>query len=264
MNPKEKRMLSWVRNKLAGSVYLDCYTANAAAFEFARITRATKFIPDWWKSLAATTPTKYSFGNTSATLDRSTMKSCLGFIDLYKKSLCLPLWSELLLSVGPEGSEDYFWKYADGYSNIEIHPAEQRGGFLGPQNYQHFKLLSPWFLKCSEDIDFLMFDPSWGRDKQTSELIIPPGVLGFKNQFHTNINLFVRRLDGIPKTLHVPFNTPLVFIAPLTERKIVLRYHLINPEEEFNLARPTLTFNNQYKTIVKERRKNKKCLMKSK
>lgn len=257
-------MLKWLRNKLAGPVYVDCYTADPAVYDLARITRASKYLPGWWKHvpLYTTRPVHETF--PASAVEFGTMRSCIGFQDLYKTSFCLPMWSEFVISVDPEGSYNFVWRYADGRSDAEVHPEEQRGTFLPANKFQHVKLFSPWMLKCKENVSFLMHDTVWDKPNGDAGVIIPPGILEFKYQASVNINMFVEKLPDVSKTLTISYGTPLVFLTPLTERKVILRYHLVSKEELTTKARPMLSFRNIYKTIVKAKKEQEQCPMRSK
>ena len=44
----------WLRNKLDGPIYLDCYTSNSSVYKAARISSAINHLPMWWKRLLPT------------------------------------------------------------------------------------------------------------------------------------------------------------------------------------------------------------------
>ena len=118
---------------------------------------------------------------------------------------------------------------------------------MPPEHFQHLKLTSPWLLRCDEDINFLFFDPFWPSYEGEEVAIIPPGLLNFKHQPGTNINMFIRKLPDEARTVELKFNTPLVFITPLTERKVILRHHLVSPEHiSMYVDRPYATFRDSY------------------
>ena len=236
----------WLRNKLAGPVYVDCYTFNADVYNTARIKTATYYYPKWWKRLLPTVNRPVFDALQNLKRPASTMRHCVGFTDLFKKSFCLPLWSDLMIHVEPAMREGYAWKFADGRSTLGDHPAFQRGDFMPPEHFQHIKINSPWHLRCEEPIQFLFFDPFWPSYEGEETVIIPPGLLNFQYQSATNINLFVRKTENEPRTVDLEFNTPLVFITPLTDRKVILRYHLVSPAEMANITRPQVAFVDSY------------------
>lgn len=239
-------MLRWLRNKLDRPVYLDCYTADPDAYKVARIKSATHYLPSWWKRLSPTVQMPFTPAALNITCEISTMRHCVGFTDLFKKSFCLPLWSDIVISVNPVGTEGFLWQFADLKSDASEHPAYQRGDFLPHEHFQHLKLNSPWHLKCDEDINFLFFDPLWPSYTGEEQAIIPPGVMNYRYQSGTNINIFIRKLPDRPRQLELKFDTPLVFITPLTERKVILRHHLVTPQEIRSIQRPQTAFVGAY------------------
>jgi hypothetical protein len=102
-------------------VVIDCYTDNPHAFEYAKPSKATEFLPKWWKSLP-----KDGHAN---------MSRCAGFIDLYRKSYVLPMWSDFDVWFNPDGS--YNWQYADLRSEAQVHDQAQ---YTGWASWTHISL----------------------------------------------------------------------------------------------------------------------------
>ena len=243
----KQTLKKWLRNKLDGPVYLDCYTINDSAYKAARISSAINYLPAWWKRLLPSVERSVMDNLPSFKRPGSTMRHCVGLTDMFKKSFCIPLWSDLVIRLEPAMQDGYAWRYADGRSKLTEHDAFQRGDFMPPEHFQHIKLDSPWYLRCEEDINFLLFDPFWPSYEGEEVAIIPPGILNFKHQPGTNINMFIRKLPDEARDVTLKFNTPLVFITPLTERKVVLRHHLVSKEHiAMHVARPHVAFNNSY------------------
>jgi len=243
----KQTLKKWLRNKLDGPVYLDCYTCNHSAYKAARISSAINYLPAWWKRLLPSVERSVMDNLPSFKRPGSTMRHCVGLTDMFKKSFCIPLWSDLAIHVEPAMQEGYAWKFADGNSKLVDHPAFQRGDFMPPEHFQHLKLNSPWYLNCDENINFLFFDPFWPSYEGEEVAIIPPGLLNFQYQPGTNINMFIRKLENESRTVDLKFNTPLVFIMPLTERKVVLRHHLVSKEYAMmHVNRPQTAFVGSY------------------
>lgn len=253
-------MLKWLRNKLAGPVYVDCYTCRKDVYDYAKIQSATRFYPGWWKKLK----NKYGIVDPENEMfelrEAGTMRGCVGFTDLFRKALCIPLWSDIRITIGPVGSDFFKWKYADNVSAAGPHPREQRGDFMPDSHYQHLKLHSPWQLKCDEDVSFLFVDPIWTSNPDDG-VIIPPGVLEFKYQHATNINMLIARDPDLPRVLELKYGAPLAFLVPMTERRVVLRHHFVSREVFSTINKPILTFINAYSI---SRKRAEQCPMKSK
>lgn len=238
----------WLRKKLDTPVYLDCYTSNPDVYKTARIKSATYYLPAWWKRLLPGVDRPLLNEVPDFKHPVSTMRYCVGLTDMFKKSFCLPLWSDLLIHVEPAMVEGYAWKFADQRSKLSQHPAFQRGDFMPPEHFQHLKLDSPWHLRCDENINFLFFDPFWPTYEGEETVLIPPGLLNFQHQTGTHVNMFVRKLPDEARKVEIKFNTPLAFILPLTERKVVLRYHLVSNERLVAITRPHVSFGAAYRT----------------
>lgn len=240
-------MFKWLRNKIEKPIYLDCYTSNSSVYKAARISSAINYLPVWWKRLLPTVELPALKEAPNFMIPRTTMRHCVGFTDLFKKSFCIPMWSDLAVRLEPAMRDGYAWKFADTHSKLGDHPAFQRGDFMPPEHFQHIKLDSPWSLRCEEDINFLFFDPFWPSYEGEEVAIIPPGILNFRYQPGTNINMFIRKLPDEARHVDIKFNTPLVFITPLTERKVVLRHHLVSKEHISQYVdRPYVTFRDSY------------------
>lgn len=210
---------------------------------------AKKTIPSWFKNMPA--PVFTGPDNWQANL-----KVCKGFTETYKHGFDIPLWSDLWLEIGEKGTENYRWKYSDECSEIETHPSNEWGNRYAPTEYQHLKLISPWFLTCEEEVNFLAMEPPWLFD-ELGNISILPGVVNFKFQPTTHINLFFRREQERQEVI-LQAGMPVYHYVPLTERKVRIETHLISYEEFCNIRRSTssIKFINHYgarEKITKER-----------
>lgn len=239
-------MLKWLRNKLADPIYVDCYTKDAAALATAKFKPAIRAIPKWWRNLSTTVDAPIFEGALHATVPQATMRNCVGFIDLYKKSFCVPMPCDLQLYVGPQGSSEYYWRYSDGKGSLRPHPPLQMGEFMDGGAYQHFQLQSPWMLHCEEDVSFLMFDPFWHDGDDPDRVVAPPGVINFKYQSGLNCNIFVKKHVDEPRSVLIRYDSTLAFLLPITERKVIFRYSFMTPEDEAKLFQPRVGFSHSY------------------
>lgn len=253
----------WLVNKLQGPVYLDCYTCSEGAYAAAQIKNAARVMPKWWKDLSPTIDIPRITEEIGLRGEGPTMRGCVGLIDLFKNSFALPLWSDVSIGVAPEGEKGYYWKFADQRSEAGEHAPRQRGSFMDENKFQQIKIQSPWHLKCDEEVEFLLFDPFWLRGEEET-VLIPPGVVNYKYQSATNINMFIRKLPGESRTILLEYNTPIVFILPLTERKVILRHHLIGRDELPRITRAQVSFVSSYQKVklVAKTEGIQKCPMK--
>lgn len=258
-------MLSWIRNKLAKPVYVDCYTKNSNALVAAKLKPALKFIPAWWRDLPPTMEAPILEGVNHARYPVPTMRSCAGFMDLYKKSFCVPAPCDIQIYVGPEGSDEYYWRYSENDYALKAHPQFQMGGFMQQGTHQQLQLGSPWGLRCEEEINFLIFDPFWHDGDDPYRTLVPPGVVNFKYQSGLNCNIFVKRHPTEGRHVLIKYGSPLAFILPLTERKVVFRYSFMKPEDEAKLFHPRAKFSRAYEFVRRNiKHEEATCPMKSK
>ena len=194
-------------------VVLDCYTADPSVFEYAKIDKATKFFPDWWRNIPKDSPTP-------------TMKMCSGFLDLYKKSFVLPLWSDFFVTFKDDGS--FTWNYPlDTESSADWHGPHQYPNWVD-KSTQHLKLISPWVIHCDEEIYFQMSPVIYSRNN-LFDWVGLSGVVEYKYQHTTHVNIFFNLKEK--KEFSIEFGEPLLFILPITERKVIIKTHLVSKEE---------------------------------
>jgi len=234
-------------------IIVDCFTANQTAYEFYPIEKSSKYIPEWWKQLPVSKELPTSRGSMS--MEQSSIKRCPGFTSLYSTGYTLPLWSDLQVSTSVNGYE-YMFANSAFEPGIERHNEWQYGDEFN--NYWHMKIFSPWMLAQNKKCDFLMSPVIWNTPEHWSNFTILPGVVDFKHQHSTNINLFFEK--SREKVL-VSAGTPLYQIMPLTDADVECKIHLVDHVEINRLnKRNAGTFTNTYKNtkrLILE--KEKKC-----
>jgi hypothetical protein len=226
------------RLKRMRSVVVDCYTADPQVFAYARIERAGKFLPDWWKQLPADS-------------DKPNMRNCYGLLAQHAKSFVLPLWSDLDVELGRDG---YSWRFSDKKSNIEVHGGGQYVGWADAAQGAHLKLDAPWRFRCEEEIHFQWSDASWSKET-LFDYVSPSAVVEYKYQAATGVNLLFNT-SVRPKVVRLKHGQPLVYITPLTDRPVEFRCHLVS-REAFNAVAPvfpamTKKSYQTYKAIAKQ------------
>jgi len=235
-------------------IHLDCFTSEVIAHDFFPIDYSHKFFPQWWKDLPKVLDDPNQFwGMNSA-------KSCTGLNNFYSNGVTIPLWSDLLIQ---QESQNIKWVFSDRRTEMGHHLLKQLGNYLDEREYYHMKIISPWILKCKEDINFMWMQPTWSFNKP-KEIIIPPGIIDYKYQGGTHINFFFTLTEeNKQKNILIESGQPMVNIIPLSERKIKIHNHLISKEEylikgeDFGIS---FAFRNKYikrKKLMKD--KESKC-----
>jgi hypothetical protein len=201
-------------------IHLDCFTQDARVHKFHPISPATNFYPAWWKNLPKTVKTeKVWWGG-------STMKSCTGFIEYYKNSISIPLWSELVIGIQP--GTGVRWQFADHYTSAEVHNEEQFKNFVDPKSFLHLKILSPWLFKTKKSIKWSWNFPVWNYNTP-DELVILPGVINFKYIHSTHINMFINITQATEIFLNA--NTPIINLIPMSDNHVTIHNHLVDADE---------------------------------
>lgn len=229
------------------TVHVDCFTNLSVAYNYAKIDYASNFYPEWWKKLS-----KETFPPPRR-VPAPTMKTCQGIINLYQNNLIMPMWTDTIIqttenSIDVQFAEHWAW---------DQHPYEQREGYL--KAYHHAKIRSPWLFKSKKEIYWSFQKPMYNFDNPL-EYIIFDGVVDFKYQYTTNINMAFKKMN---KQTKIPFNQPLLLMTPHTEKRLVFKNHFLSKEEFLTLAEDgggTTTFVNKYLTNKKIRQsQEKKC-----
>ena len=235
-------------------IYIDCFTANASAHEYAPIQLANHFIPEWWKQLPKSFNLEYEKPHPPLVV--STMRRCAGFVNIYSRGLMLPLWSDLSIKATLEGVVG--WRYADRESNCDSHYPQEVGPMLEEANVTHIKIVSPWTFYCKENVQWYFTQPIWNH-KVTNDFYVPSGIINYKYQGTTHINIFIRRQDHFFTIEH---GTPMAHIVPLSDRPIKIKNHLLSKEEyqkKNSLHRPVFFENSYYKKMRLTQDKESKC-----
>jgi hypothetical protein len=218
-------------------ITLDCFTFDAGVYEYAKIDKASKFIPKEAKRLG--------------TKEHPTLKTCNGFLDQMTTGFVLPCWSDYKIHALDDGNLD--WIAASQVANIESHSREQMwNGFY--EDYANVKLISPWFINDKSGIKFAWVPPMWNN--QPDNVKNMTGVIDFTYQNVTNVVLMLKKNTK----LELEAGEPLAQMIPLTERKVELKHHLISTLDWNNRLLRPMKFKNTYgfrKKIVEER--NSSC-----
>ena len=204
-------------------IHLDCFTTDANVYHNTPIVHAIKTIPDWWKELPAYSPVfgKESEEHIWSNLSKRTAKDCYAIIELYKKGIVIESWTDFTIkSTGKEGGYAYNIKHGP---DPGFHSDQIGNGF---PDYNHIKLSSPWIFREKTGIKFLWMGAEWALDKYNIKVL--PGVINFDIVSYTNVNIMFPKDD---KDFFVSVGQPLVQLIPLSEKKLVLKNHLINRNE---------------------------------
>lgn len=227
-----------------GTKVIDCFTTNAMAYKYASIAPAHKFMPDWWRELPK--PKNEGFA------PQSNMKLCRGFIDHYKNSFIIPMWSDLDIGVGPKGTGGWRYQYADEGSSLVTHDPAQWGGLRDPRDIFHAKLTSPWHIRAKDDTRFIQMAPTYNLPASLRGMEFMPGNIEFKHQTATHMILLFDRPDGDQEIVYkLPLGMPIAHFIPLTEKKVKIKTHLVDEKEMRKIEITRVGFIDSYGKVKK-------------
>jgi hypothetical protein len=211
--------------------------------------KAIKFLPQWWRELPGDQlhpkqPWEQGGGFNAGT----TLRKCPGFIDYFRSSIALPMWSDLVLSVEAEGSPHYTYQFSDRTSVAEAHRPQQRGAYLPETKYQHIKLVNPWAAKTKQNVQWVFSQPTWCF-LEPQKIIIPSGVLCLKDQHGLHVNMMVPRAAGETTVLNFAAGQPLAFLTPMSDAQVLVKHHQVDAQEFGRLFMPRLFFFGSYLKI---------------
>jgi hypothetical protein len=206
-------------------IVLDCFTTNERAYTLAKIDYGGDFLPQWWRDLPRTIETGGAYLNGEPQRG-STIKGCRGFTRLYKNSIIIPFWENMLFETW---GGDYKWTCTQTKKLIDIHPDALMAGFVDPKKFQHIKLLSPWRLKTNRFVEFQFSDPVWNRQNIVDYTILP-GILDFKYNHGSHVNIMVNmKPEG--SRFHIRVGEPVACLTPLTDDRVEIKNHLVSEKE---------------------------------
>jgi hypothetical protein len=231
-------------------IVVDCFTTHPNSYELFPIKEASRFLPDWWKSL----PNMYMSENEHGLrIPRGTMKRCEGLIGLYNHGFVMPLWTDLIIESDEKG---FVYHFADSSGSIGYHDDNQRGNEF--KKYTHAKIHTPWRIQEKTGVKFLFLQPSWNMPNEITGMHTPPGIIDFTYQHATNVNTFLlpeRRYEW-------PAGKPLAHFVPLSDKEVEIKLHFIG-KDDANISRimePGMpSFLSSYQKIKKIQQTKSKC-----
>jgi hypothetical protein len=190
------------------------------------ISPTAKNLPSWYKKLKPSLNINDNGHNVSI----PTFKRCDGMADLIGNSFTLPMWADISIVVDEHGA--YQWKYPSQPFNfgVEQHAEFQMDSAFSP--FVHMKIVSPWFLKEKTGVNFYQTQAFYSTNHLTGDVVMPPGVLNYKFQNSTHINMFLQR------DRHYLFEAGqgMTYLIPITENEVEIKTHVISEQEYKKMA----------------------------
>jgi len=205
--------------KKKSKIHIDCFTNFKGITTLFPIEPADKFVPNWFKNLPSTAESA-----TGATV--GTVKMCPGITETFKTGIVIPVWCDLFVDFSNNKVRTEPAEMADQ------HPSWQWGNNQVFKEFHHLKIGSPWRFKEKTGAKFMMTNTFWNNP--SIDYIVPNGMIEFKYQTTTNINIWIPKGGFSPKkSFTLVAGTPLVQIVPLEDKEIVIHMHEVGDDEYF-------------------------------
>jgi hypothetical protein len=222
-------------------IVIDCFTDSKIVHDAFPIDCASNFYPSWWKKIESTTQRF----NGSKVETGSTIKSCAGLIDYYKSGLVIPMWCDFSIKI-EQGKAD--WEFANNKFSAEHHNRREWESFDPDAKMSHIKFHSPWRFKTKDNVKWIYKNSYW-NDHPFKWYSLPEAIVEYKYQHTTNVNLFINNQDLGHHSIECGF--PLVHLIPLTEKKLIIKNHLISKDDFDQQFEPGIVaFRHSYRKYV--------------
>jgi len=201
-----------------------------------------KMIPHNFPKYFSKIPKNLNIENMSTILPfSSTIKTCPGFINLYRRSILVTSPYDIYIQYNEKGIQYYHVgqinlnRYGD---IVSVHSNSQFIDYINTNKYKFItKITLP--ITLNTDISLLMSQSSY----HFNDLNILPGVLPFN--YKRDLNFFIAVEKNV-NMLHIKQGDPLFLMTPLCENKIKLEF------KKFKSMYPHLTFSNLKKFILEK------------
>jgi hypothetical protein len=233
------------------TIVVDCFINNEQIGELYPIQPTNKFIPSWWKKLPNSIST---LNENNIKIPVSTMKYCAGFNNLYSTGIVIPMWTDFFINNSNDNQE---YQFADRVTDLTQHDIVQFDDCF--KNHFHIKITSPWKLKEKTGVNWIFTELFYNLNNSLDTHRIMPGIVEYKYQSTTNINILIKKADG--SRLYFSAGDPMVHLIPLSEKKVKIKTHIISTEEynkKFNYN-PSTFLNTYHKTKKIMQNNEKKC-----
>lgn len=230
-------------------IHLDCFTNAYHAYKFTPIVKASKAIPQWWRNTAPGT-TDFDFVTFQHPTRNRNVRTCYGFIELYKRGCIVESWSDFVLK-NVDGKCTAF--YSTG-PQVSTQTLNERGGSF--RDYTHLKLVSPWRFKEKTGVQFHCSAAWWSLEGKN--FIMPPGILAFDFNNAAHVNILVPKNA---EAQQIRLGQPLMHLIPLSEGRLEIKNHYIDRE---NIDREFYALKSFYgwrsiKNLMNRNKEREKC-----
>lgn len=230
-------------------IVIDFFTTNEDAYAFGKSVPAIKVMPKWFHE---TQEDKHSAGKT--------IRKCPGIVNAYTSSIAMTSWFNAEIEVEPDGDIKVKTAVVGQHNptnrtkidpdfvkpvSYTSHPTSQYSKFVENTHGRNFKLNSPWWIKCKQNIKLFFSEPTWHNFETYDTLNVMPGIIETRYNRTPNLNYITRPSKTETKYAFFEPGDPLVVMTPLTEDNVEIHNHFVTESEAraYNLCPSTFGIN---------------------
>jgi hypothetical protein len=211
-------------------VKLRALTSIPRLAEVLPVVALNKALPAWWRNLPASfdvpRPPRPDPRMPPQPLTQLTAKHCYAMQQTFKTGFGIPLWSDHIVSVTPDGRARGM---APGQPMPgDQHPPPQFSGMLS-QSSVHFKFHSPWWLVADRPVHFWMCHAFY-HQSDPFRFHAMPGAVEYHNQHSTNVNAILPR-PSKPTDVEFQAGEMIAYLIPMEDVRVDLVVEEVSPQE---------------------------------
>jgi hypothetical protein len=244
-------------------IVLDMFTDDSVIHDLTPPLPAVRYYPQWMKDLPVekTKTSKIESTGDLIPTPAVTIRACPGIHNYFGNGFIVPLWTDVTVSINPDG----MFSFASAGPDFKIE-SHWPGQWSGYDDYTHMKFIVPWLASEKTGIEFMLQKPVWVSNDNPiliSKMVNAGGIANLRDQHSVHLNCFFEKPPQ-PVTFMLKLGTPLVHIIPLTEKRVILKTHLVSKEELRLMWRKKManTFTNTMLTrlsLLKSLKDESKC-----
>lgn len=183
-----------LKNKI---ITVDAYTSDQDVFSNNHLDLSNSFIPSWWKALP-----KFQSDPVFPSIEISTMKKCMGMIDLYKLGFIFSSHSAL--------AYDTALNQVRSRINVKL----------------------PWVIKEKSGVRFTCLQPTYNYQDLNCLLSLDTTIWSFSSPKEISLDFSItKKFKGDDSEIIIKKNIALAHFIPLIENDIVINKHLVDKKE---------------------------------
>lgn len=183
---------------------------------------SSQCLPTWYKELKP----HYELENKVGLIYKTgTVRHCAGIKKTLTSGVIVPMWSDLLLQINPDGT--FLYQFSDEASEIRTHDGRQYGNLF--RDSIILKLASPWACEANRPMNYYLTHPTYHIGYET-EFQVLPGYIDF---YYTNaLNPFIIcKVKPEPYRFMIPGGSPLYQLLPVHDHRVKIKTQVVSLEK---------------------------------